>query len=232
MVDPIKIVQALVGAELTAEKGGRYAPRGNVITVSRMYGCGGDDVAQQLADRLDLHYYDKQILEAIVAAAPENKALMERLDQQVTTMREEVMHMIVTGKSPTEEYRHYLLNVILGIARHSGVIVGRGAHLLLADYRAFRVRIVASEETCAARVAERQHISQQEALRWARQADQEHSDYIRKVFGRDVNDPITFDLVINTDHIGLEQAVNVILFAMQQTGYHIPPKALKADMGA
>ena len=99
MVDPIKIVQALVGAELTAQKGGRYIPAGNVVTVSRMYGCGGEEVAEQLAKRLNVEYFDKQILEAIVAAAPENKALMERLDRQMTSVREEVMHMIVTGHS-------------------------------------------------------------------------------------------------------------------------------------
>jgi cytidylate kinase len=228
MVDPIKIVQALVGAELTAERGGRYIPKGNVITVSRVYGCGGDEIAQRLADRLGLEYYDKQILEAIVAAAPENKALMERLDQQMTTVREEVMHMVVTGKSATEEYRRHLLNVILGIARNSGLIVGRGAHLVLANYHAFRVRIVASEEVCAARLAERQHLPQPEALRWVRQANQEHSDFIRKVFSRDIDDPTTFDLIVNTDHAGIEQTTNIILLAMQQTGYNVPAKALRS----
>ena len=227
MVDPIKIVQALVGAELTAQKGGRYIPAGNVVTVSRMYGCGGEEVAEQLAKRLNVEYFDKQILEAIVAAAPENKALMERLDRQMTSVREEVMHMIVTGHSATEQYRRHLMNVILGIARNSGVIVGRGAHLLLSSYHAYRVRIVASEDICAARVAESQKLSPREAMRWVRQADHEHSDFIRHVFHRDINDPTSYDLIVNTDHTGLDQATEIVLFAMQQCGYQLPKGALR-----
>ncbi|RMD70019.1 MAG: cytidylate kinase-like family protein [Gammaproteobacteria bacterium] len=229
MAEPIQIVKAIVGAELMAEKSerDRYLPQGIVVTVSRDYGCGGDEIAEMLAERLGVEYFDKQILESIIKAAPEHKELMERLDKQVSKIRDEIMHMIVTGKSASEEYRRHLINVVLGIARKSGVIVGRGAHIILAHHKVFRVRIVGSPEFCARRVAEKQHISLAEAEQWVRKANEEHADFIRRIFNRDINDPTAFDMILNTDYIDIEPAVDIILFAMKKAGFKIPEKALK-----
>jgi cytidylate kinase len=227
-VDPIQIVHALVGAELTPKKSDRYIPQGNVVTVSREYcGGGGEVLARQLAERLGVPYYDKQLLDAIIEAAPDNKTLMERLDNQVSTAREEIMHMIVTGHSLAEEYRRHLVNVVLNIARKSGVILGRGAHLLLANHRVFRVRVVGSPDVCATRLAKEENIAVEEAARRAHHVNEERTEFIRKVFNRHINDPVAFDLTINTDHIDLESATNIVLFAMQQTGYTLPRQALK-----
>lgn len=226
-VNPIQIVQALVGAELTIEKTDRYLPQGNVVTISRDYGSSGDDIAQKLAQRLNVSYYDKHILEAIIEAAPENRAIMERLDEQVSSTRDEVMQVIITGKSPTDEYRRHLVNVILSIARKSGVIVGRGAHLILSKHRVLRVRVVASPDTCAMRVAKRENIALAQASDWVKRANEGRADFFKKMFNRSINDPTAFDLVINTDHIDAEIATQLILFTMRQLGYAVPQQTAK-----
>jgi cytidylate kinase len=223
-VDPVQIIQALVGAQLTA-KSDSYLPQGNVVTVSRSDGSGGDEVAQRLAQRLGIPYYDKQILEAIIEAAPDNRAAMERLDQQVSTVRDEVMRLIITGKNPIDEYRRHLINVILSIARRSGVILGRGAHLLLARHHVFRARIVGSLEQRALRISKQQNIPLNEANERIRRADAEHADFIRRVFNQALDDTTRFDLTINTDHITPDHAADLILFVMQRIGYPIPEQA-------
>jgi cytidylate kinase len=227
-VNPVQIIQALVGAELTAKKSDRYLPQGSVVTVSRSYGSGGDEIAQRLAQRLGVPYYDKQILEAIIAAVPENRAAMERLDQQVSKVRDEVMQAIITGISPTDEYRQHLINVILNIARKSGVIVGRGAHLLLARHHVFRVRIVSSLDQRTMRVAKDRQISTNEAADLIHRADAEATDFFKKVFNESIDDPTRFDLTVNTDHIDLDPATDLILFAMQRVGYPVPQHAAKS----
>ena len=224
-VNPIQIVQALVGAELTIEKTDRYLPQGNVVTISRDYGSAGTEIAQKLAERLSVSYFDKQILEAIIEAAPENRAIMQRLDEQVSSTRDEVMQVIITGKSPTDEYRRHLINVILSIARKSGVIVGRGAQIILSRHRVFRVRVVASPDTCAMRVAKRENIALAQASDWVKRANEGRADCCKKMFNRSINDPITFDLVINTDHIDAEAATQLILFTMGKLGYALPHAA-------
>jgi hypothetical protein len=226
--DPVQIIQALVGAELTAKKSERYLPQGSVVTVSHSYGSLGREIAHRLAEHLGVPYYDRQILDAIIAAVPQNRAMMERLDQQVSTARDEAMQLIITGINPTDEYRRHLVNVILGIARHSGVVVGHGAHLLLARHRVFHVRIVSSLEQRAIRVARARQISTNEATDLIHRSDAESADYLKKVFNQPADDPTKFDLTVNTDHIDPDPAADLISFAMRRLGYPVPQQAPKS----
>lgn len=227
-VSPVQIIQALVGAELKAKKSDRYLPQGSVVTVSRSYGSGGDEIAQGLAQRLGVPYYDKQILEAIIEAAPEHKAAMERLDQQVSTLRDEIMQLIITGKSPTDEYRRHLVNIILNIAHKSGVIVGRGAHLVLMRHHVFRLRVMGSMEQRALRLTKHHDLHLTAAEERIHQADTEQADFIKRVFNQSLDNSTQFDLTLNTDHLDIEVATDLVLFAMQRCGYPVPQQALKS----
>ena len=227
-IDASRMINALVEAELTSEQWekARYLPRGNVVTVAHDLGSGGRAVAQALAKRLGVQYYDKEILDAIVQAVPEDRYIMERLDRQVSSTREEIMHQIVAGKSAMDEYRRHLIDVILNIARHNGVIVGRdAANFILAKHKVFRVRIVGSPEVCARRVAAREAIPEEEALRQVRQAREDHVAFCRQLCGRDLNEPENFDLILNTDHIPAELAAESIVPTMHLAGFKVPHQA-------
>jgi cytidylate kinase len=236
--EPSHIITALVEAELMAERWerNRYIPKGNVVTVAHELGSGGRAIARQLARRLGIEYYDQQILDAIVAIAPAHRAAMERLDQQVVRMRDEVMHQIVTGTSAFDEYRRHLVSVLLNIARKSGVVVGREAHLILAGYKAFRVYIVGSVDICTGRLARQErvdrngHLSLEEARQRVLRVREDRKTYIGQLFNRDGDDVSSYDLVINTDHIPVETASDIVLYAMQQAGFEIPQTAVSERM--
>jgi hypothetical protein len=226
-LDPGQIVTALVEAELTAEKWEeqRYVPRGNVVTFTAEIGTGYEIAARAVAERLGVGYYDDQILEAVVAAVPEDRAAMERLDRQVSPMREEVVRQIVAGKSVLDEYRRHLMDVILGIAGHEGVIVGREAHLMLSGHKVFRVRVVGSVACCAGRVAQAYRLSEEEARSQVLRAREDHAAFVRQVFGRDINDPVAFDLVVNSDHVPAEVIADVVIDTMHRAGFAVPKDA-------
>ena len=223
-IDVSQAVTALVEAELTAEKWekGRYVPSGIVVTISHELGSGGHRIARDLGEQLGVPYYDREILDAMVQAAPQDKALLERLDRQASTRREEVMRQIIEGKSAVDEYRRLLVNVVLGIARNSGVIVGRHAHWVLAGHKVFRVRVVASPQTCAERLAEREGISIEEALEHVRQDRADHASLVRQLTQQDIDEPHCFDLTLNTDHIPPGLGADIIRDSMERSGFAAP----------
>jgi len=102
-----------------------------------------------------------------------------------------------------------------------GVIIGRGANLILGPDRAFRVRIVGSPVKCAERVAEEENISFEEAKQKAHDVDQERAEYIKKLYDTDIDDPLSYDLVLNSDRYDRVQLVELILEAMQKSGYEL-----------
>ena len=242
-----QIINALVEAELISEQceEHRYCPKGIVVTLSHELGSGGRAIARNLAERLGVEYYDKEILNAIVEALPEDKAALERLDQQVKMAWYDVLHEIVTGRSRLDQYRHHLIQVILAIGRKSGVIVGRGANFILAKHKAFRVNIIGSADICAQRLLKQERIGLDpadicaqrllkqerigldtplgidEAKRRVLQAHEERATFIKQLFGQEINALGAHDVVINTDHIPVERAPDVILYAMEQAGFDV-----------
>ncbi len=82
----------------------------------------------------------------------------------------------------------------------------------------FRVRIVASPEICAERVAQKRQISREEAHKEVARVNEDRSRFVWDVFKKRLNEPTAFDLAINTDHLSkYEEVAETIIFAMQ---YH------------
>lgn len=219
--DAIRIVQALILAEKRDEEAKEQEiPRGPVVTISRMYGAGGRSVGKMLAERLGVRCFDKEILEAISKLAKVDKKLMEELDEQVRDTISSWIHSMLRGGSLfNEDFRKHLVNVVFAIAARGGVIVGRGAHVILTDREdVFRVRLVGSADRCAARIALLESISPEAAKERIAKVDAERHEYLKTLLkGADLQENC-FDLIINTDLLDTAHVVDTILFVMEKRG--------------
>jgi hypothetical protein len=185
-------------------------------------------VAQALADRLGVRCCDRDILEAVARRAAVDIDLVSKLDENIRHTRREPWRALFQGKTLSEQrYMDHLVTVIMNISRKGGVIVGRGAHLILGPDRSFRVRIIGSLEVCAARIAEREHCNLTVARERVQLINRQRAEFIEKNFGVDQADCSVYDLVINSDRFSLEQMVGLILRAMQEAGYDITPEMLE-----
>jgi cytidylate kinase len=229
-----RLIEALIGVELAkerkaAQEKAEITRRASyVVTVSRGYGSLGKQVAQALADRLGVRCCDRSILEEVARRADVDLELVKKLDENVRKSGAEPWKALFSGKSFREErYLQYLVKVIMNISKKGGVIVGRGAHLILGPDRAFRIRIIGSLDKCAARIAEREQLDLEAARHRTRTVDRRREEYLHKLYGVDLADCSVFDLVINSDRFGLEQMVGLILAAMQHAGYELTPDILQ-----
>ncbi len=230
-----RLIDALVGAAVMADRknGNKSAEQKRqtyVVTVSRNYGAQGKAVAQLLADRLGVRCCDREILQGVARRANVDVDLVKTLDEHVKRIKGDWWHGLINGKSfSREQYFHHLVKVVLSISRNGGVIVGRGAHLILGPQRAFRVRIVGTLPRCAERIAAREHLGIAAARQRVLDVDGERSEYIRELYDVDIEDAGFYDLVLNSDRFDVETIVESILFAMQGVGYVIPEAVLKVS---
>ena len=219
-MDATQLVEAIIKAHAAEMHGGRGAER-PVITLSRDYGSGGREIAQQLGKRLAVPVYDKELLDTVVERSGADPHLLAQLDERTRGFWDSWIVSMLSGEGVLEEnYRRHLIKVVLGIlyTGNGGVIIGRGAHLILAQQDVFRVRITASPETCAERVAKKRAVSPEEALKLVELVNQNRSKFVWDVFKQRLNEPTTFDLTINTDRLAkYEEVAEIIIFAMQ---YH------------
>jgi cytidylate kinase len=77
-----------------------------------------------------------------------------------------------------------------------------------------RVRAVAPFEIRARRIAAREGIALKDAERKVRAADASRAAFIRKVYHRDIDDPLGYDLMVNTEALGAEHAAEAVHAAL------------------
>jgi len=134
-----------------------------------------------------------------------------------------VMSLLTNQPVLNEHFRNHLVNVVLGLTATGGVVVGRGAHLILAGKPMLRLRIAGSPEICARRIAEADKLPVAEALKRVNRVNHERGHFVWEHFRSRLNDPIHFDLAVNTDHIAPAQAAELALAAMAARGLSVPP---------
>jgi cytidylate kinase len=229
-----RLIEAIIGIELARqrkqaeEKAERVRKASYVVTVSRSYGSLGGEVAGALAERLGVRCCDRVILEEVARRADVDVELMKKLDENVRLFKAEPWTVFFSGKSwARERYLHHLVKVVLNISGKGGVILGRGAHMILGPSRAFRIRIIGTPDTCARRVAERKQLDLKSARKLVRTINRGRDDYMRKLYGAEIDDVSNYDLVINSDRFGVPQIVELVLLAMRRAGYEIPDRIMQ-----
>jgi cytidylate kinase len=225
--DEQALIHSIVNAEVIFQRHQAAARRHPpLVALSRDYGSGGAAVARLLSERLGVELYDRQILESVARESHVDAQQMSHLDDKagIDKVTSWIRGLFSSSTAYPESYRYHLVNVILGISPNGGVIMGRGAHVILATRPAFRLRIVGSLESCAERVAARENITLDAAREKVRTVNTERDDYLWNMFKRRLGDASLFDLVINTDKFtDIEKVADLVLLAMAQSGHTIAP---------
>jgi len=206
-----------------AREGGEAARRelahlaeGPWISISKQLGSGGVELAHCLAERLDCQVYDREILEQIEQQTHARNAILSRLDQREVSWLEDALARLLTPEGPVRmHYLHELMRVVWTLGRQGrAVILGRGANWLLDPAYGLRVRTIAPMSSRVARFAGQEEIDEGVAEARLRADDRERAGFVRQAFGRDIEDPMGYDLILNLGAISVETATDAVAAAL------------------
>ena len=183
-----------------------------IVTVSREPGSGGRIVAQKLSARLGFEVFHQEVLHEMAKRAEVSNQLLATLDERGLSILEDWISSLVYDRHLwPDQYLQHLMNVVGTIGKHGrAVVVGRGANFILPPEQRFRVRITASRKLRIENVARNFNLSQDEAKRRVIKTESNRKAFIRKYFNADIADPTNYDLVINTDALTVDNAVDVV----------------------
>lgn len=188
----------------------------SVVTLSREPGSGGRIIAGRLAEKLGIDIFHQEVIHQIAESADVSETMLETLDERgLNTLEHWIASLVQERHLWPDRYMKHLMKVIGTIGNHGrAVIVGRGANFVLPPDTRFAVRIVAPQAWRIENVAKEFSISKDEAKRRVLRTESDRRAFIRKYFNADIADPTNYDLVINTNTLKLEDAVNVISAAL------------------
>jgi cytidylate kinase len=210
--------EARARRELAAERPGQPAPLLPWITISRAFGSGGGEIARRLSARLNYPIVDKEILEVLVEEGHLRAAVVEALDERDRSSLDVWVEGILRGKlQDRDDYLHTLVRVIGGIAIHGhAIIIGRGANYILDSAQGLNVRIVAPLRQRVETIQQIRGLDQEAAAKLVEKTDTERGAFIHRFFHREIEDPLGYDVIINTAAIGMDLAVDLIERAFRQ----------------
>jgi cytidylate kinase len=190
-----------------------------VVTVSREPGSGGRLIASGIAECLGFDLFHQEVIHELAQSAHVSKRIIESLDEKGLSMLEDwVAASVHKHFLWPDEYLQLLLKVIGTIGRHgNAVLVGRGANFVLAPESTFRLRIIASKAFRAQKVAETFDIPVKEAERRILKTESDRRAFVQKYYHKNIEDPTYYDMVINTDHIPLEEAIECVCHVIKRT---------------
>ena len=188
-----------------------------VLTVSRQHGAGADELVKTLAKQLGLDIFDREIIQQIAESTHLSEQVVGALDDKRRELLTEWLSGIASHDYLSSvEYRYQLTRVVGAVAHHGGaIIVGRGAHLILGQGEALRVLVVAPLDVRVATVMKRDEISERDARRQIQAVEADRKAFLMKHFHTDFDDPVHFDLVVNTSLLGIANSCAAIGAAVE-----------------
>ena len=222
------------------------AARMQAVTISRQYGSGGGEIAARVASKLGWRLVDH---EAVIRVAQElgiSVSDAEAQDEHVESLGMRLLNGLSLIQPPMSNAMqivplpnyftyHETLRKVIEAALIPGhvVVVGRGSQMLFKERRdILHVRIVAPLEQRIAYVMRREGLSREDAQARVNYKDNGRVRYLQTQYHQNPSDPLLYDLVINTAVLSLDNAMQLIISALEQKAGRLSVPSTELGPGA
>lgn len=193
-----------------------------IITIGREFGSGGRELGRRLAEKLQIAYYDQEIITEI----SKRTELSEQYVQQVVEHHPIPSFPIHIGRSfhypamnPVMQQQQSIYmeqsRMIRELAEKSDcVIVGRCADYILSELQPFRIFVYADMDSkirrCMEKGNEQELLTERELKKYIVNIDRNRAKYYDFYTNQKWGDKLNYDLCINTTGIQIKEMVSVI----------------------
>jgi cytidylate kinase len=196
------------------------------ITISRQAGSGaisiGDKIAEYLNNDEELNWlcpwtvFDKNLVNTILEEHNLPKKIVEYMPEAKTSQISDILGELLGLQPSSLTLIHKTSETILHLAQiGNAIIVGRGASVITRGLKGgFHVRLVGPLKKRVQRVIERSKVPMHQAEEMIAKWDKGRKKYIKDHFNKDDEDPLLYDLIINTDYISFDNTAMIIMLSM------------------
>lgn len=195
-----------------------------IINIGRQFGGGGHGVAAELSRKLGIPVYDKELIKKAAQDSGFSAEFFEESDEKKRFFS--LSSIFANGFSETENYMSdrgifkMQSQTIMKIAEQgSAIIVGRCSDYILRDMEeTLDVFLTSPLEVRAARIAERNGISIEEATSLAEEKDRKRAEYYNYYTFTDWGVAATYDLCLDSSILGIEGTADFIIDFARKAG--------------
>lgn len=191
-----------------------------IITISREFGSGGRSIGRQVAEKLGIPFYDKELVDKIALESGFAPKFVEEHGEHApgkSRLSYAFAHQGVAGAMNGLSTADFLWSIqcstILQLAEEGpGVIVGRNADYILKDRKdCLHVFIHADDDFRADRIVRLYGESEKSPEVRLAEKDKRRRINYQHYTGRTWGMAQNYDLCLNSSHLGIDRCVEIIL---------------------
>jgi CMP/dCMP kinase len=206
----------------------------SIVTIRGQLGSGAPEIGKLIANKLNVDYVDREIIAQVAEKLRWPKQDIADKEMPPGSLLERIAGAL--GRSyafssagmqgaylPTWEiplddnqYLTGLESVIKELASSQSIVIrGRGSQFILKAYpNALHILIVAPLELRLKHVMESMSVEEETAKKEIARFDSSRHEFTRRYFKSELEDPIYYDLVINTNHFNFDVAASIVINAL------------------
>lgn len=193
-----------------------------IITISREFESQGSEIAQAVAARLHIPYVDKFLITEAAQKSGFPVDHIEARDEVLASRFEysqaQAYHIYGAGDTPHTANEHVAMaqfDIIRELAEEGPcLIVGRCANYILRDREdVLDVFIRAGRDFRIKKAMETLNLPEKKAAKVLRRTDKARQHYYKHYTGQDWHDPDAYHLSLNSERLGVEACVDMIVQA-------------------
>ena len=182
-----------------------------VITISREYGSGGRYIGRLIADKLGIKLYDKEFIVKLAKETGMAEEYIENNEQKRDAL-DILNNGYYAGLNNSDELFIKESELIKNVAdKESCVIVGRCADFILKDNEnVISIFVASSMDDKIKRAVEFYNLDKAKAEKEINRINKLRANHYKYYTEKEWKDPSNYDICINSDSIGVENAANLI----------------------
>ena len=182
-----------------------------VITISREYGSGGRYIGRLIADKLGIKLYDKEFIVKLAKETGMAEEYIENNEQKRDAL-DILNNGYYAGLNNSDELFIKESELIKNVAdKESCVIVGRCADFILKDNEnVVSIFVASSMDDKIKRAVEFYNLDKAKAEKEINRINKLRANHYKYYTEKEWKDPSNYDICINSDAIGVENAANLI----------------------
>lgn len=186
-----------------------------IITISRQFGSNGREIGRQLAEYLDIGYYNKEIMEVIAndfGIDPDFFREENRNEQGLFSVAGRHKLSAITELSVNSEVYEKACELIQGISqRESAVIVGRCADYILKDHpNTIKLFIYSDLEIRINWSISEYKVPARKARKFVHDKDERRAGFYEFYTGQKWGASSNYDMMINTSSMKTDDIIKML----------------------
>ena len=191
-----------------------------IITISREFGSGGRFIREEVAKKLGIKYYDKDIIGQIAEQSgfsPEYIRENAELSPKKGLFAYAFAGRDITGKSVEDMVYEAQRKVIMEIAeKESCVIIGRNADFILKDRDdVLNVFIHGAESEKVKRICKLYHVTETDAIKMMTDIDKRRMTNYRFYTDQKWGMAGNYTLSLNSSQLGYDRCEQIVIECME-----------------